>query len=136
MIIPSHYQIIVDITVIHRIPVLKRVQITRFTHYYITTWWNHSEHTTFRTTSSRKAANVDSIFSTKLERRNETSNPPNRLSGSRTRAQNLSNNYQYDLYWPLAPTLCFCVCFVVVECKGRAKDLFVAVVFLCEYVKF
>ena len=29
-----------------------------------------------------------------------------------------------------------CVCFVVVECKGRAKDLFVVVVFLYEYVKF
>ena len=40
---------------------------------------------------------------TKLEHRNKTSNPPNRLPGSRTRAQNLSNNYQYDLYWTLFP---------------------------------
>jgi hypothetical protein len=29
-----------------------------------------------------------------------------------------------------------CVCFVVVEWKGRAKDLIVAVVFLCKCVKF
>ena len=79
MIIPSHYQIIVNITVIYRIPILKRVQIARFTYYYITTWWNHSEHTASRTTYSRKAVGIDSIFSTKLERRNKTSNPPNRL---------------------------------------------------------
>ena len=90
---------------------LKRVQIARFTHYYIATWRNHSAHAASRTASSRRAADVDSNFSTKLERRNKTSNPPNRLPGSRTRAQNLSNNYQYNLYWPLAPTLCFCVCF-------------------------
>ena len=57
---------------------LKRVQIARFTHYYIATWWNHSEHAS--------SMDVDSIFSTKLERRNKTSNPPNRLLGSRTQA--------------------------------------------------
>ena len=86
---------------------LKESTKTRFTHYYIATWRNHSKHAASRTTSSRRAADVDSIFSTKLERRNKISNPPNRLPSSRTWAQNLSNNYQYDLYWPLAPTLCF-----------------------------
>jgi len=44
--------------------------------------------------------------------------------------QNLLNNFQYDLYWPLAPTLCFCVSFVVSGMqKGRSRGLYMAVVF-------
>jgi hypothetical protein len=69
MIIPSHYRITVDITVIHRIPVLQRVQITRFTHYYIATWHNHSEHAASGIASGRMAADVDSISMNQLERR-------------------------------------------------------------------
>ena len=46
-----------------------RVQIVRFTHYYIAIWRNHSEHTASGTTSDRTATGVDSIFRTKLERR-------------------------------------------------------------------
>jgi hypothetical protein len=34
---------------------------------------------------------------------------------------NLSKIYQYDLYWPLSPTLCFCVCFVVSGMQGEMK---------------
>ena len=44
---------------------------------------------------------------TKLEHWNKTSNPTNHLPSSRTQAWNLPNNYQYDLYYPLAPTLFF-----------------------------
>jgi hypothetical protein len=62
MIIPSHYQITVDIIVIHQIPVLKRVQIARFTHCYIVTWHNHSEHIASGIASGRTAVGVDSIF--------------------------------------------------------------------------
>jgi len=135
MIIPSHYRITVDITS-HTSNTSYRVQITRFTHYYIATWLNHSEPTTSGTTSGWTAAGIDFIFQTKLEHRNKTSNPPNRLSGSRTQTRNLSNNYQYDLYWTLAPTLCFVFTLVVVECKGRAKDLFMAVVFYASMSSF
>jgi hypothetical protein len=59
---------------------------------------------------------------TELERRNKSFNPPNRLPRSCTQTQNLPNNYQYDLYWPLASNPMLCVCFVVVECNGRAKE--------------
>jgi hypothetical protein len=69
MIIPPHYRITVDITVINQIFVLQRVQIVRFTYYYIATWRNHSEHASSGTTSSRTAADVDSISTNQLKHR-------------------------------------------------------------------
>jgi hypothetical protein len=41
---------------------LKKSTNSKVTHYYIATWWNHSEHAATRTTSSRAAAGIDSIF--------------------------------------------------------------------------
>jgi hypothetical protein len=34
---------------------------------------------------------------------------------------NLSKIYQYNLYWPLSPTLYFCICFVVSGMQGYKK---------------
>ena len=51
--------------------------------------------------------------------RPSTPNPSPR--GLRRFRPNLSKIYQYDLYWPLSPTLCFCVCFVVSGMQGQMK---------------
>jgi hypothetical protein len=66
--------------------------------------------------------------------RPSTPNPSPR--GRRRFRPNLSKIYQYDLYWPLSPTLCFLhmLCGKW-KCKGRRKGLYMVVGFLCKFNK-
>jgi hypothetical protein len=121
VIVPEDYSITLSVNswyhkFIHWIPVLE-LQIERFNIYYIATWRNLQSSSSVHNSIRVKHLRCGSVFFfSKLERRTNASNPPLHRAGHHT--QHLPNIFQYNLYWPLTPTLCFAFALWKVEMQG------------------